>query len=95
MVVVKRTHELGVEVVHLLGAAHDVVSRIIRLVAVCVEETRVPLGGGVGGQIAVLLLLGEHSLVNFETLGGFRGLLKEAVDVVGLGEQIGEHEVNF
>ena len=53
------------------------------------------MGGGVGGQIAVLLLLGENSLVNFETLGGFRGLLKEAVDVVGLGEQIGEHEVNF
>ena len=55
VVVAKRFFQLVIEIVSLVGALNDVVSVILLLVLEGVEETSVPLSGGVHWQIGAIL----------------------------------------
>ena len=55
VVVTKSIFQLVIEIVSLVGALNDVVSVILHLILVGIEETSVPLSGGVFGQIRAVL----------------------------------------
>ena len=55
VVVTKSFFQLVIEIVSLVGALYNVVSVILLLILVGVEETSVPLSGGVFGQIGAIL----------------------------------------
>ena len=87
MVLTEGILELTVKHVDLNGATSDVVSVIIFLVCVGVEETSVPLSGCVRWQVRVferrrqVFGLMEHLLVNLGVLRGIRCLVEEAMNV--------------
>ena len=87
MVLTEGIHELTVEHVDLNGAVNDIVSVIIFLVRVGVEESSVPLSGGLRWQVGIM----EHFLVNVSVLRGIGGLMNEAMNV-RLCEEVSEHD---